>query len=129
MGSTFSGIELGKRSIMAQTDAITTAGHNISNANTEGYSRQRVQIKEFDPLYRPEMTRAERPGQIGQGVDVQSITRVRDELLDKRIGAQANQESYWQTRSDYYTMLEQIYNEPEDISVRFNMDKFWESWQ
>ena len=51
MGSTFSGIELGKRSIMANTDAITTAGHNISNANTEGYSRQRVQIKEFDPLY------------------------------------------------------------------------------
>ena len=129
MGSTFSGIELGKRSIMAQTDAITTAGHNISNANTEGYSRQRVQIKEFDPLYRPDMTRAERPGQIGQGVDVQSITRVRDELLDKRIVAQANQETYWQTRSDYYTMLEQIYNEPDDISVRFNMDKFWESWQ
>ena len=114
---------------MAQTDAITTAGHNISNANTEGYSRQRVQIKEFDPLYRPDMTRAERPGQIGQGVDVQSITRVRDELLDKRIVAQANQETYWQTRSDYYTMLEQIYNEPDDISVRFNMDKFWESWQ
>ena len=45
MGSTFSGIELGKRSIMAHTDAITTAGHNISNADTEGYSRQRVQIK------------------------------------------------------------------------------------
>ena len=129
MGSTFSGIELGKRSIMAQTDAITTAGHNIANANTEGYSRQRVQIKEFDPLYRPDMTRAERPGQIGQGVDVQSITRVRDELLDKRIVAQANQETYWQTRSDYYTVLEQIYNEPDDISVRFNMDKFWESWQ
>lgn len=129
MGSTFSGIELGKRSIMAQTDAITTAGHNIANANTEGYSRQRVQIKEFDPLYRPDMTRTERPGQIGQGVDVQSITRVRDELLDKRIVAQANQETYWQTRSDYYTMLEQIYNEPDDISVRFNMDKFWESWQ
>jgi len=129
MGSTFSGIELGKRSIMAQTDAITTAGHNISNANTEGYSRQRVQIKEFDPLYRPDMTRAERPGQIGQGVDVQSITRIRDELLDKRIVAQANQESYWQTRSDYYTMLEQIYNEPFDVSVRSNMDKFWESWQ
>ena len=129
MGSTFSGIELGKRSIMAQTDAITTAGHNISNANTEGYSRQRVQIKEFDPLYRPDMTRAERPGQIGQGVDVQSITRVRDELLDKRIVAQENQETYWETRSDYYTMLEQIYNEPDDISVRYNMDKFWESWQ
>ena len=129
MGSTFSGIELGKRSIMANTDAITTAGHNISNANTEGYSRQRVQIKEFDPLYKPDLTRAERPGQIGPGVDVMSIERIRDTLLDKRIVAQANQESYWDTRSKYYMMLEQIYNEPYDVSIRSNMDKFWESWQ
>ena len=129
MGSTFSGIELGKRSIMANTDAITTAGHNISNANTEGYSRQRVQIKEFDPLYKPDLERLERPGLIGQGVDVQAINRIRDELLDERIVAQSNQESYWDTRSKYYTMIEQIYNEPDDISVRSNMDKFWEAWQ
>ncbi len=129
MGSTFSGIELGKRSIMANTDAITTAGHNISNANTEGYSRQRVQIKEFDPLYKPDLERADRAGMIGQGVDVQSINRIRDELLDTRIVSQANQESYWDTRSKYYTMIEQIYNEPDDISVRSNMDKFWTSWQ
>ena len=129
MGSTFSGIELGKRSIMANTDAITTAGHNISNANTEGYSRQRVQIKEFDPLYKPDLERLERPGLIGQGVDVQSINRIRDELLDERIVAQSNQESYWDTRSKYYTMIEQIYYEPDDISVRSNMDKFWEAWQ
>lgn len=129
MGSTFSGIELGKRSIMANTDAITTAGHNISNANTEGYSRQRIQIKEFDPLYKPDLERAQRAGMIGQGVDVQSINRVRDELLDSRIVTQANSEAYWQTRSDYYNMIEQIYNEPDDVSIRSNMDKFWESWQ
>lgn len=129
MGSTFSGIELGKRSIMAHTDAISTAGHNISNANTEGYSRQRVQLKEFDPLYRPDLERPERAGMIGQGIDVQSITRIRDEMLDQRITAQQNQESYWDTRSKYYMMIEQIYNEPDEVSVRSNMDKFWESWQ
>ncbi|HAH61059.1 MAG TPA: flagellar hook-associated protein FlgK, partial [Treponema sp.] len=79
MGSTFSGIELGKRSIMAHTQAITTAGHNISNANTEGYSRQRVELKEFDPLYRPELERPEAPGMVGQGMVAESITRVRDQ--------------------------------------------------
>ncbi|MBD5413660.1 MAG: flagellar hook-associated protein FlgK [Treponema sp.] len=129
MGSTFSGIELGKRSIMAHTDAITTAGHNISNADTEGYSRQRVQIKEFDPLYRPDLERAERAGMIGQGVDIMSVNRVRDEMLDQRITEQQHYESYWDTRSKYYTMLEQIYNEPDDISIRSNMDKFWQGWQ
>ena len=129
MGSTVSGIELGKRSIMAHTDAITTAGHNISNANTEGYSRQRVQLKEFDPLYRPDLERPERPGMIGQGIDVQSVERVRDEMLDNRITESQHSESYWETRSNYYTMIEQIYNEPDDVSIRSNMDKFWQSWQ
>ncbi|MCK9169358.1 MAG: flagellar hook-associated protein FlgK [Treponema sp.] len=129
MGSTFSGIELGKRSIMANTQAITTAGHNISNANTEGYSRQRVELKEFDPLYRPELERPEEPGMVGQGMVAESITRVRDQLLDERITEQANQETYWDTRSKYYSMLEKIYNEPDEVSIRSNMDKFWESWQ
>lgn len=114
---------------MAHTDAITTAGHNISNANTEGYSRQRVQLKEFDPLYRPDLERPERPGMIGQGIDVQSVERVRDEMLDNRITESQHSESYWETRSNYYTMIEQIYNEPDDVSIRSNMDKFWQSWQ
>ncbi len=129
MASSFAGIEIGKRSLMAQSQSISTAGHNISNADTEGYSRQRVQLRQFDPIYRPDLTRAETPGQIGQGVSIESITRVRDELLDAQITAQANQESYWSTREKYYVMLEQIYNEPEDVSIRSNMDKFWSSWQ
>jgi flagellar hook-associated protein 1 FlgK len=129
MANSFAGIEIGKRSLMAHTQQITTAGHNISNADTEGYSRQRVQVKVFDPISRPDLERAEVPGQIGQGTTVESINRVRDEMLDQRITAQTNQESYWGTREKYYTMIEQIYNEPNDVSVRTNMDKFWQSWQ
>ncbi|MCR5291159.1 MAG: flagellar hook-associated protein FlgK [Treponema sp.] len=129
MANSFAGIEIGKRSLMALTQSITTAGHNISNADTEGYSRQRVQITTFDPIYRPDLTRAETPGQIGQGVSIESINRIRDELLDQRITAQTNVESYWATREKYYSMIEQIYNEPDDISVRSTMDKFWGAWQ
>ncbi len=129
MSSSFSGIEIGKRSLLAQSQAISTAGHNISNADTEGYSRQRVNIKSFDPLYRPDLSRAETAGQIGQGVSVESIERIKDEFLEKRIVAQSNQESYWKTRDEYYVMIEGVYNEPADISIRTNMDKFWQSWQ
>jgi flagellar hook-associated protein 1 FlgK len=127
--STFSGIEMGKRSLFAQNQAIETAGHNLSNASTEGYSRQRVQLKATDPLYRPDLSRAETPGQIGQGVSVESIRRVRDELLDQRIVAQTNGDGYWKTRDNYVLMMEQIYNEPADTSVRTRMDQFWDSWQ
>jgi len=129
MSSTFAGIELGKRSLMAHTQQITTAGHNISNADTEGYSRQRVQIKTMDPLYRPDLSRAETPGQLGQGSSVESVNRLRDELLDQRIVAQENRETYWETREKYYSMIENVYNEPEEISVRGNMDKYWQGWQ
>lgn len=129
MANSFAGIELGKRSLMAQSMSITTAGHNISNADVEGYSRQRVNLQTMDPLYRPDLSRAEVPGQIGQGISVQSVERLRDEFLDSRIVSQSNLESYWQTRDDYYYMIEGVYNEPYDISIRSNMDKFWQSWQ
>ena len=127
--STFSGIEVGKRSMFAHNQAIQTAGHNLSNSSTEGYSRQRVQMKATDPLYRPDLSRAETPGQLGQGVSVQSIERVRDQLLDQRITAQTNGEGYWKTRDNYILMMEQIYNEPTDTSVRTRMDQFWDSWE
>ncbi|MCR5218312.1 flagellar hook-associated protein FlgK [Treponema sp.] len=129
MGNSFAGIEIGKRSIQAHTTQIQTAGHNISNADTEGYSRQRVIVKSFEPIYRPDLEREMRPGQLGQGTDVESVSRIRDELLESRIVAQTNEETYWETRSNYYSMIENVYNEPDEISVRYNMDKFWEGWQ
>ena len=88
-----------------------------------------MQVKATDPLYRPDLSRAETPGQLGQGTSIESVTRLRDELLDQRIVAQSNRETYWETRDKYYSMIEDIYNEPEEISVRGNMDKYWQGWQ
>lgn len=129
MANSFAGIEIGKRSLMAHSTQIQTVGHNISNADTEGYSRQRVIVKSFEPIYRPDLERAMVPGQIGQGCDVESINRIKDELLESRIVEQKNVESYWETRDKYYSMIESVYNEPNDVSVRTNMDKFWQGWQ
>ncbi|MBP3366852.1 MAG: flagellar hook-associated protein FlgK [Treponema sp.] len=129
MANSFAGIEIGKRSLMAHSTQIHTAGHNIANADTEGYSRQRVILKSFDPIYRPDLERAMVPGQIGQGAEVESIKRIRDELLEGRIVEQTNAESYWETRDKYYSMIESVYNEPNDVSVRTNMDAFWQGWQ
>ncbi len=129
MSGTFSGIEIGKRSLNAHQKGLTTIGHNLSNASTEGYSRQRVKLGTVDPLYRPQLNRAEAPGQIGQGVGAVSIERVRDELLENRIIAESDLSSYWSTRDSYLLQVEQVHKEPYDTSVRFMMDKFWEGWQ
>lgn len=129
MQSTFAPIELGKRGIIAHTVALQTVGHNMSNAAVEGYSRQRVELNASPPLYAPELNRENTPGQIGQGVEVARIERIRDTLLEGRIVGEGNVQGYWDTRDKYILMLEQIYNEPADTSVRTLMDKFWESWQ
>lgn len=129
MQSTFTGIEIGKRSMVAHQQGLTTTGHNLSNASTEGYSRQRVEFSPFEPLYLPGLNRAETPGQIGQGTVVDRIERVRDQLLDQRIVAQAGGEGYWTTRDKYVLMLERLHNEPADVSIRGRMDAFWDAWQ
>ncbi|MDR2634074.1 MAG: flagellar hook-associated protein FlgK [Treponema sp.] len=129
MASTFLGIELGKRAVSAHEQALNTTGHNLSNASTEGYSRQRVEFSAFHPIYAPGLNRAETPGQLGQGTVVERIERLRDQVLDKRIVAQAGGEGYWETRDPYVRMLEQIYLEPGDTSIRGKMDAFWDAWQ
>ncbi len=129
MQSTFAGIELGKRSLNAHNQALNTVGHNLANASADGYSRQRVQLSASDPLYAPELEREQTPGQIGQGVDISRIERVKDDLLEGRIDSESGLEGYWGTRDKYLLQLEQIHNEPSDSSVRTQMDKFWDSWQ
>ena len=129
MPSTFSGIEIGKRSLLAHSQGLNTIGHNLSNASVEGYSRQRVEMRASPPIYLPQLNREERAGQIGQGVEVERIERIRDMLLEARIVAESNAEGYWESRDKYLLMLEQVYNEPMELSLRGSMDKFWESWQ
>ncbi|MDR1363818.1 MAG: flagellar hook-associated protein FlgK [Spirochaetaceae bacterium] len=129
MTSTFSSLELGKRSLGAHEQALQTTGHNLSNASTEGYSRQRVVFAEMEPIFMPGLNREERPGQLGQGVVVSRIERIRDELLDRRIVAQAGGEGYWKTRDPYIRQLDQMYLEIGDNSLRAKMDSFWDGWQ
>lgn len=129
MQSTFTGIEMGKRSLIAHNTGLSTIGHNVSNASVDGYSRQRVEMSAVDPLYMPGLNRENTPGQIGQGVQVNRIERVRDMILENRIVAQGDEQGWWEARDKYLLMVEQVYNEPTETSVRTLMDKFWESWQ
>ncbi|MBD3298785.1 MAG: flagellar hook-associated protein FlgK, partial [candidate division Zixibacteria bacterium] len=50
MSGIFQGLELAKRALLSQQYALSTTGHNIANANTPGYSRQRVHLTATNPL-------------------------------------------------------------------------------
>ena len=129
MTSTFMGLEIGRKGIHAHQQAMATTGHNLDNLNTKGYSRQRVELVPFEPIYLPGLNRAQTAGQIGQGTVVERIERIRDELLDKRITAQSSGEGYWTVRDRYIQEMEQMYLETGANSVRGKMDKFWDGWQ
>jgi flagellar hook-associated protein 1 FlgK len=83
----------------------------------------------FEPIYLPGLNREETPGQIGQGTVVERIQRVRDQLLDTQIVAQASEEGYWQARDPYIMMMDQLYLEPGEKSIRGKLDEFWDAWQ
>lgn len=127
MYSTFHGLETSKRAVLTQNVALNTVGHNISNAATEGYSRQRVNLQSADPLYMPGFTRVNTPGQIGTGVEYSSITRVRDSYLDMQFRRE-NQELGKNTIiNSTFESIQSIINEPSNTGVSAVMDKFWNS--
>lgn len=129
MGSTFSGLEIGKRGVMTHRTAINTTGHNIANADNEQYARQRVSLESMDAIYNPSLNRAAGPGQIGQGVQIAQIERIRDTFFDDQIINLENSNSYWKGKQLYLSQLENIINEPSDNTLRNLADNFWKSWQ
>lgn len=129
MTSTFMGLEIGKRGVAAHEQALRVTGHNLTNSSTEGYSRQRVEFETFEPIYLPGLNREETPGQLGQGLVVSRIERIRDELLDKQIIASGGSEGYWEARDPYIRQLDRLYLEVGDNSLRAKMDAFWDGWQ
>lgn len=129
MRSTFHLLEVAKRGIVAQQNAINTTGQNISNVNTPGYSRQRVNMEASRPIDAPAFNRSTAPGQIGMGVEVTSITRVRDTFLDAQYRNQNNLLAQSTIVRETLGNIEGIVNEPSDSGISKSLSEFWNAWQ
>ncbi|MDX8044597.1 flagellar hook-associated protein FlgK [Gracilibacillus sp. S3-1-1] len=127
MASTFNGLEVAKRALHTQQSALYTTGHNISNANTEGYTRQRVNMTQTGPYPPASRNRPEIPGQVGSGVEAGSIQRVRDSFIDKQYREENTKVGYYETKADMMTKLEAILNEPTEEGLSQSFDLFWQS--
>jgi flagellar hook-associated protein 1 FlgK len=126
--STFHGLELLKRALFANETLMNTTGHNISNANTPGYSRQRVDLTEMNPLYYPGMTMAGNPGALGTGVTMEDITRIRDTFLDQRYRDENSSLGQWTQIQTTVNQITAVFNEPSDTGLSTVMSKFFNSW-
>ncbi|AIQ49713.1 flagellar hook protein FlgK [Paenibacillus sp. FSL R7-0273] len=128
MTSTFHSIETARRSLFTQTAALNTTGHNIANANTEGYTRQRVNMKAAIPIEAYGLNNSTLPGQMGTGVEFSSIDRIREMFLDDQYRGENAASGNWLIQSDTLDKLEAIVNEPSDTGIRTVLDNFWKSW-
>jgi flagellar hook-associated protein 1 FlgK len=129
MSSTFGGLEIAKRGLFAQQTALSTTGHNITNANTAGYSRQVVNLVASLPMEVPGMTHSTVPGQMGTGVEFDSITRIRDNFLDSQYYNENKENGNWSIQKNTLDQLQAITNEPSDTGIRTVISNFWKSWQ
>lgn len=135
MISTFHGIEMGKRSLVAHTQAMNVTGQNLNNLNTEGYSRQKIELQTFSPLYIPGLSRENTPGQIGQGVEVATVRRIRDQLVDNRIISSSKDFGYFDMKNKYLHQMQLVYAEPSVYNdpmmyntLRRGFDEFMNAW-
>jgi flagellar hook-associated protein 1 FlgK len=127
--STFHGLEMAKQALFAQQSALYTTGHNISNANTDGYSRQRVNFETMNPFPSASRNRQQIPGQMGTGVQIGTVERVRSSFLDYQFRVENSKSGYWDTKAATLSRMEELINEPSEVGLAETMDQFWQSLQ
>lgn len=129
MRSTFMGLEASKRGLFTQQSALYTTGHNISNANTIGYTRQRVNMEATLGYPGIGLNSPTTAGFIGTGVQAQSVQRMRDEFVDRQFRQETNKLGYWDARTRAIAQMEDILTEPSDFGLNQAFNEFWQAMQ
>jgi len=110
-------LEIGIRAVRTQRQALHVIGHNIANVNTSGFSRQRAVLTTTLPQ-----------GEMGTGVKVESVDRIRDEVVDFYIRSENPKLNKWKARLKNLEEMEILFNEPSDNSIGKILNDFWDSW-
>ena len=115
-------LETARRALMSQQVGINVTSHNIANASTLGYSRQRVNFSPTPALW-------ERYGYLGTGVQAASVGRLRDSYLDGQVRDSNGAMNSATTQQEVLSQVEASFNEPSEAGLSTMMSKFFNSWQ
>lgn len=96
-------LNVGSRALLANQAALQTAGHNIANVSTPGYSRQTVVLQTVQGQFTG-------GGYIGKGVDVQTIQRNHSELLTRQSTAASAVDAGDTVRMDRLRQLQEVFS-------------------
>ena len=97
--------------------ALDVTSHNISNANTKGYSRQIAEQRATNPL-----PTATGKGMIGTGSEVYGINQIRSFYLDTKYWSENSILGQYSVKKTQLSLIESLFNEPSDsgFNVIFN---------
>lgn len=117
----FESLSLGTQAMRAAQSALSVIGHNIANVNTEGYSRQRAELVTNIPLDKF-------PGQIGTGVRVDNVMRIKDDFTRIQIEKENQLLGEFEASTGFLEEVEQILDEPQETGLQNALAEFFNSW-
>ena len=129
MAGLFDTFTVASRGLNVQQGAINTTAHNIANANTVGYSRQRAVIETTRPFGGMSKFDSCGPGQIGTGAQITSIMRIRDTFIDYQVRNETSKLGNYQVTSEFLSQIEDIFGEPSDSGIQTLFSEFYSSFQ
>jgi len=123
------GLSIAVSALIAQQDSLNVTSQNIANANTTGYSREQAEEVTNPSIPVPGLNSSGSPGQFGTGVDVQAVTRTRDQFLDTQYRQQNLLLGESQQQSDALSQVETIFGATSSTTgLNSDLDSFWQAW-
>jgi len=114
-------LSVASTALRTQQEAINVTAHNIANASTEGYSKQRPVLSQLPPQRTP-------TGIFGSGVVVSDVQRIRAGHLDSAYRAESGEYREQEVRSGILGQLEIILSEPGEGGLSTTLDQFFSAW-
>lgn len=123
--STFMGLNTALRGVLAHQNSLDVTGHNLANIETEGYTRQRAQLTTSPQWSTAAFNSQVAPGQMGTGVEVTYLERLRDQYIDTNVRQQLGREGTQQALVEQLQQVESAFQEPGTNGISARMREFW----
>ncbi|BBO88272.1 flagellar hook-associated protein FlgK [Desulfosarcina ovata] len=109
--------------LITQQKALDVTANNIANVNTEGYSRQRVNLEQNEPVYYED-------GILSTGVQAQQyVQRIYDQFINAQIAESESELGRWDAELETLEKVELMFDETSGYGLNDALSEFWNSWQ
>ncbi|MCF6340251.1 MAG: flagellar hook-associated protein FlgK [Sulfurimonas sp.] len=122
MASIFNTLNIGYSGLVAAQAGVSTASHNITNAESEGYTRQRVVTAAATPIF-------SKPGNIGNGAVITDIARIFDNFVYDRYTALSADKEYSDFMENTLNELSTYFPEIDEVGIKADLKEYYTMWQ